>query len=86
MSNVDIFSYSMTLALENVGPISTPILAPENSIEHEDLTYVFEQSDYTDPEEDISDLKGVEPMFFHQTSTELEPDVVEKIMERVKLT
>ncbi len=75
----------MTLALENVAPISSPILAPENSIEHEDLTYVFEQSDYTDPEEDISDLKGVEPMFFHQTSNELEPEVIEKIMEKVKL-
>lgn len=80
----EMFFGSMTLALENVAPISTPIPPPDNAIEHEDLTYVFEQSDYTDPEEDISDLKGVEPMFFHQASQESEPEVVEKIMEKVK--
>lgn len=73
----------MTLALENVQSIATPILAPENSIEHEDLTYVFEQSDYTDLEDDISDLKGVEPMFFHQTSHEMDEETITKIMEKV---
>lgn len=73
----------MTVALENVAPIATPIAPPENSIDHEDLSYVFEQSDYTDVEDDISDLKSVEPLFFHQTSHEPEPEVVEKIMKKV---
>ncbi|ODN03791.1 Vitellogenin-6 [Orchesella cincta] len=75
--------YNMTIALETVTPIASPIqFASENSIDHEDLTYVFEQSDYTDPEEDISDLKGVEPLFFHQTSVESDPEVLDKIQEK----
>jgi len=73
----------MTLALNNAGPISSPILPPENAIDHEDLTYVFEQSDYTDPEEDISDLKGVEPLYFHQTSVDSDPETLDKIQQKV---
>ncbi|CAL8110187.1 unnamed protein product [Orchesella dallaii] len=78
--------YNMTIALDNVAPITSPILPPENAIDHEDLTYVFEQSDYTDPEEDISDLKGVEPLFFHQTSVESHPEVLDQIMEKCHQT
>lgn len=74
----------MTLALENVGSITTPLAtSPENSIVHEDLSYVFEQSDYSDPEDDISDLKGVEPMFFHQAAHEMNEENVGKIMQKV---
>jgi hypothetical protein len=76
-------NFSLTLALDQVSPISTPIGEPENSETHEDLSYVFEQSDYQDPEEDVPDLKLPEPFFFHQTATEIEQETLDATVKLV---
>lgn len=76
--------HSVTLALVNVGPITSPIPSPENPENHEDLAYVFEQSDYQDPEEETSDLRTVEPFFFHQPTVDVDAEANSTLITKVK--
>lgn len=75
----------MTLALTEVSSIQTPITGPENPETHEDLSFVFEQSDYQDFEEETPDIKTVEPFYFHQTATDSEGDAMDAFIANVGL-
>jgi len=86
MINDKYFECSLTLSLDSVSSIANPIPPPENAENHEDLSFVFEQSDYQDPEEDVPDPKLAEPFFFHQTTTELDADTLSKASQLVETT
>ncbi len=66
-----------------MGPIKIPISDPDNAETHEDLSFVFEQSDYQDFEEETADIKAVEPFFFHERVSSVDSQTMESLIEKV---
>ncbi|CAG7836465.1 unnamed protein product [Allacma fusca] len=77
---------NLTIHLNNVGPVVNPIAGIENPENHEDLSFVFEQNDLNDPEDEIQDFKSADPMLFHHTAGESDPEVLQGIMEQLHQT
>ena len=74
----------MTLTLNSISRYGNKDFPPpENSETHEDLSFVFEQSDpYFDPEDENPDLK-FETIFFHHISSDSDPETLQKTSEMV---
>ena len=75
----------MTLSLASVSRFGNKAFPPpENPETHDDLTYIFEQSDpINDAEDEGQDLK-TEPIFFHHISVDSDPETYKKTVEQVK--
>jgi hypothetical protein len=74
----------MTLSLSSISRIGNKAYPPpDNSETHDDLTFVFEQSDpIIDAEDENPDLK-TEPIFFHHISVDSDPEIYQKTVEKV---
>ena len=68
-----------------MAPTSAPIDSVENPETHEDLVFVFEQSDLNDGEDEAPDLHSAEPLMFHHNAGESDPEVLQGIMNRVNI-
>lgn len=65
---------------------SEPIEPVENPETHEDLAFVFEQNDLSDGEDEAPDFRSAEPLMFHHTAGESDPDVLHGLVNQVSTT
>jgi len=79
------FRFSMTLSLDSISRLTNKVFPPpENGETHEDLSYIFEQSDPTvDPEDENPELTN-EVLFFHHIAVDGEPETYRKTVEMVR--